>query len=142
MRFGGLKKLMENNGILEENPPDQLTNIDKQAEEFLKLVDELEGVRFFVPFFSRELVRLFAVRDVDRLESLDPLRFRCEGLRVVEVDLPRGDFSRVSVIAFTCCSPTDLACFFLNRSLELFLFLSRDLSRPLDLSRFSVRFLC
>eukprot|EP00943_MAST-04B_sp_MAST-4B-sp1_P008633 g8633.t1 len=45
MRFGGLKKLMENNGILEENPPDQLTNVDKQAEEFLKVMDGISKER-------------------------------------------------------------------------------------------------
>ena len=35
IRFGGLKHLMESNGMLEENPADEMTNVDKGAEEFI-----------------------------------------------------------------------------------------------------------
>ena len=35
IRFGGLKHWMESNGMLKENPADEMTNVDKGAEEFI-----------------------------------------------------------------------------------------------------------
>ena len=43
IRFGGLKHLMESNGILEENPADEMTNVDKGAEEFIQLMKDISN---------------------------------------------------------------------------------------------------
>ena len=46
LRFGGLRKVLECNGIIDENPPDRHENVDKEAREFLNTIDAIAAEQY------------------------------------------------------------------------------------------------
>ena len=81
LRFGGLRKVLECNGIIDENPPDRHENVDKEAREFLNTIDAIAAEQLRHTQLEQEIKEYCLPVDVAEELSVENVKERIELLR-------------------------------------------------------------
>ena len=81
LRFGGLRKVLEGNGIIDENPPDRHENVDTEAREFLDTIDAIAAEQLRHAQLEQEIKEYCLPVDVAEELSIENVKERIDLLK-------------------------------------------------------------